>query len=451
MTLSLLAKKLDGELIGADLEFSRVSTDTRKNVQGTLYLALAGENFDGNHFVDEAAQKGACAAIVSKDFSSTIPLLKVADTHLALGEISAINRKRCEARVIALTGSQGKTTVKEMLGAILCNTGETLITDANLNNTIGVPLTLLRLEEKHEFAVIEIGANSAGEIDFSAQITQADIAVITNASAAHIEGFGSLQGVVSAKGEIIDALGAKGLLVLNADDDHVGEWIERAGDTRTVFFSTDSAQESADYNCSNVNLSTGGHVSFNLLTPIGQRRISINLLGVHNVVNAMAAAAVAIEAGASLDDVESGLGSLRPLMGRMNPVAGINDCCLLDDSYNASPSSFKAAIDVLRSCSGLRLLIAGDMKELGSESESAHTAVGRYAAQAGIDELWAVGEQSRLAVKAFGSGGRHFPKMGELISACRSIASADVTFLVKGSRGAKMDAVVKALSAGEEI
>jgi UDP-N-acetylmuramoyl-tripeptide--D-alanyl-D-alanine ligase len=451
MTLSLLAKELDGELIGADLEFTSVSTDTRKIVQGALYLALVGENFDGNNFVDEAAEKGACAAVVSASTSSTIPLLKVADTHVALGKISAINRKRCKAKVIALTGSQGKTTVKEMLGAILCNTGATLITDANLNNTIGVPLTLLRLEEKHDFAVIELGANSAGEIDFSAQITQADIAIITNASAAHIEGFGSLQGIVSAKGEIIDALGASGLLVLNADDDHVGDWIERAGDTRTVLFSADSEHNSADYSCSKVSLGTGGRVSFELFTPIGHRCLSINLLGMHNVVNAIAAAAAAIEAGATLDDVESGLSSLRPVKGRLNPMVGINDSCLLDDSYNASPSSFKAAIDVLSSCPGTRFLLAGDMKELGSESGSAHSAVGAYAAAAGIDELWAVGEQSRLTVNAFGSRGRHFPQMSELVNACRSIASADVTFLVKGSRGARMDALVNALSAREEI
>ena len=451
MTLSLLVEEIGGELTGADLEFSCLSTDTRTLARGSLYLALAGDNFDGNEFVNAAAEKGACAAVVSRELESTIPTLRVVDTHVALGKISALNRKRSRAKVIALTGSQGKTTVKEMLGAILSAAGETLITQANLNNTIGVPLTLLDLEPNHDFAVIEMGANSAGEIGFSARLTQPDIALITNASAAHIEGFGSLEGIVSAKGEIIDALGAEGLLILNADDAHVHDWMLRAGSRRTVLFSTELGRENADYSCSDIALGARGKVSFNLITPMGQRRIAIKLLGVHNVANSVAAAATAIEAGASLDQVESGLASLQPVPGRMHPLAGVNNSCLIDDSYNASPSSFRAAIDVLGSCSGLRFLIAGDMKEMGKASESAHSGVGEYAAKAGIDKLWAVGEQSEFTVKAFGSGGRHFSKMGELMTACQDMASSDVTFLVKGSRGAGMDAVVKVLRESEEF
>ena len=451
MTLSLLVEELGGELTGADLEFSCLSTDTRTLARGSLYLALAGNNFDGNEFVNAAAEKGACAAVVSRELESIIPTLRVVDTHAALGKISALNRKRSRAKVIALTGSQGKTTVKEMLGAILTAAGETLITQGNLNNTIGVPLTLLDLEPRHDYAVIEMGANSAGEIGFSAGFTQPDIALITNASAAHIEGFGSLEGIVSAKGEIIDALGAEGLLILNADDAHVHDWILRAGSRRTVLFSTDLGRENADYSCSDIVLGARGKVSFNLITPMGQRRIAIKLLGVHNVANSVAAAATAIEAGASLDQVESGLASLQPVPGRMHPMVGVNNSCLIDDSYNASPSSFRAAIDVLGSCSGLRFLIAGDMKEMGKASESAHSAVGEYAAKAGIDKLWAVGEQSEITVKAFGSGGRHFSKMGELMTACQDMAASDVTFLVKGSRGAGMDAVVIVLRASEEF
>jgi len=451
MTLSLLVEELGGELIGADLEFSRLSTDTRKLARGSLYLALTGNNFDGNEFVNEAAEKGACAAIVSKEFESTIPTLRVVDTHVALGKISALNRKRSRAKVIALTGSQGKTTVKEMLGSILSAAGETLITQANLNNTIGVPLTLLDLESNHDYAVIEMGANIAGEISFSGGLAQPDIALITNASAAHIEGFGSLQGIVSAKGEIIDALGIEGVLILNADDAHVHEWIRRAGSRRTVLFSTDQGREDADYSCSDIVLGARGSVSFNLITPIGQRRTAIKLLGVHNVANSVAAAATAIEAGASLDQVELGLAALQPVPGRMQPMVGVNNSYLINDSYNASPSSFRAAIDVLGSCSGLKFLIAGDMKEMGEESESAHSAVGEYAAKAGIDKLWAVGGQSRFIVEAFGSGGRHFSEMSELTRACQDIASSEVTFLVKGSRGARMDAVVNVLTASEEF
>jgi UDP-N-acetylmuramoyl-tripeptide--D-alanyl-D-alanine ligase len=236
MTLSDLAARTGGELIGADATFSKVSTDSRSVMPGDLYLALIGKHFNGHNFIDAAMQKGAVAAVVSDAAVTSIPVLQVSDTHKALGDLANVNRRRSDATVIALTGSQGKTTVKEMVGAILSNRAKTLITSKNLNNTIGVPLTLLRLMDE-QFAVIEMGANGAGEIAFSVAITKPDIVLITKASAAHIEGFGSLQGIVEAKGEIIDGLGDLGIAVLNADDDNVEQWLRRAESKKTVLFS----------------------------------------------------------------------------------------------------------------------------------------------------------------------------------------------------------------------
>ncbi len=451
MTLSALAEQLDGDLIGTDLEFSRLSTDTRTLSSGDIYLALVGEHFDGNNFVEQAKDNGACAAIVSRSVECDLPMLQVADTHIALAQLASVNRSRSQARVIALTGSQGKTTVKEMLGAILSHKADTLITEANLNNTIGVPLTLLQLAEHHSYAVVEMGADKAGEISFSSRAAQPDIALITNASAAHIEGFGSLEAIVRAKGEIVEGLAEEGVLILNADDEHVDDWLQMAEGRRIVRFSAENQCGNADCFASDLAINHSGQASFKLVTALGNCDISMQLLGKHNVLNAVAATAAAIEAGAELSDVEYGLSSMRPIHGRLCPMRGINQCLLIDDTYNASPTSFAAAIDVLVSFPGRKILLAGEMKELGAESESAHAQVGRYAAATAVDELWAVGDQCRLMVKAFGERGRHFEAKSELASACREIADSAVTFLVKGSRGARMDTLVSELIQGEDI
>lgn len=451
MTLSMLVEELDGELHGEDAELSRISTDTRSLVEGDVYLALVGDNFDGNEFTSQAARLGASGAIVSREASSDIPELRVADTHVALGKIASINRKRSQAKVIALTGSQGKTTVKEMIGAILDVRGVALVTEANLNNTIGVPLTLLRITEEHTSVVVELGASSAGEIAYSVAITAPDIALITNASAAHIEGFGSLRGIVAAKGEIIAGLQDDGVLILNADDEHVADWMLMAGRRKTVRFGYSACSEGAEYFSDAVSMNKQAEVSFILHSPLGERKLSINFLGKHNVVNALAAAAAAIEAGANLDDVEQGLTKLQPVRGRLYPLSGIKGSRLIDDSYNASPSSFFAAIDVLVSCSGRRLLLAGEMRELGGESASAHVAVGRYAAVSGVDELWATGHQCQQMIDAFNSEGgddrgKYFATKADMTDACKKAANSDLVFMVKGSRGAEMETIVNALN-----
>lgn len=450
MTLTDLARQLNGQVLGADASFQKLSTDTRSIAPGDAYLALVGERFDGNDFVELAESKGAAAAIVSRESQCGLPQLKVADTHHALAGIARENRLRSDAKIIALTGSQGKTTVKEMLAAILQNAAPTLYTQANLNNTIGVPLTLLQLEAKHCFAVLEMGANAAGEIAFSVAAALPHIALITNASDAHVEGFGSLQGIVRAKGEILDLLGSEGVAVLNADDPSVGDWIVRAGESRVVLFSYGNEDGRSLYYADKVALAENGRVSFTLCSPQGCAGVELQMLGKHNIVNAIAAAAAAIEAGGSLGDVQKGLSSVAPVPGRMNPLPGINASYLIDDTYNASPSSFRAAIDVLLTCGTRKILVAGDMRELGPDEVAAHADVGRYARQSGVDELLAVGELSNETVAAFGSGARHFDSQEQLIKACKQLASDQVTFLIKGSRGARMDTVVDALSAKGE-
>ena len=450
MTLFQLSQELGGELLGEDVTFANISTDTRSLKSGDLYLALVGENFDGNNFIDEAARAGAGSAVISRDLVSRLPALRVVDTHVALGKIANINRKRSAAKVIALTGSQGKTTVKEMLGSILNNSADCLSTEANLNNTIGVPLTLLKLEEQHEYAVIEMGANAAGEIAFSVAATEPDIALITNASTAHLEGFGSLQGVVSAKGEIIDGLKSDGVMVLNGDDTYIEDWISRASGKRTVRFSYANAAGDAQYFASEVVEQDDGASSFNLHAPQGEQALSIRLLGKHNVLNAIAASAVAMEAGASLTDVAVGLAKLNPVSGRLSGVTGVSGCHLIDDSYNASPGSFTAAIDVLSKLRGQKILVMGDMGELGEDADSAHRSVGEYAAAAGLDALWATGKKSKLAVDAYAGKGRHFERKEELIAALIAVANSGLTVLIKGSHSAKMNEVVTALKVDGE-
>ncbi|MCI5107840.1 MAG: UDP-N-acetylmuramoyl-tripeptide--D-alanyl-D-alanine ligase [Pseudomonadales bacterium] len=445
MSLANLAKQLNGQLSGADVSFRSLSTDTRTIHPGDAYLALVGERFDGNDYVDEAKQRGAAAAIVSKPRKADLPLLQVADTHQALAQIALENRLRSEARVIALTGSQGKTTVKEMLASILAKAGPTLYTSANLNNTIGVPLTLLRLDKSHRFAVIEMGANGQGEIAFSVNAARPNLALITNASDAHVEGFGSLQGIVEAKGEILDGLQSGGRALLNADDPNVGQWIKRAAAHHVVLFSYDNKYGQASYYARKVRIGEQGRVAFELQSPLGSQAVSLHLLGKHNVFNAVAAACAAIEAGASLEQVAAGLADCETVPGRLMPLPGIRGSNIIDDSYNASPASFFAAIDVLMTFKGKKILLAGDMKELGSNSAEGHFAVGNYAREAGVDELWAVGQASQQTVAGFGGAGKLFGSQEELIKAGRSEADENTVFLIKGSRGSRMDVLVEAL------
>lgn len=445
--LSGVATMLNGQLQGGDAEFTRVSTDTRSLQAGDLFVALQGDRFDGNDYVAVAAERGACGALVSRFGVAGLPQLLVADTTRALGLLGAANRQRSAARVVAVTGSQGKTTVKEMTGRILGSAGSTLVTQGNLNNAIGVPLTLLRLVSDHRFAVVELGANGPGEIDWTAGLTRPDVVLITNAAGTHLEGFGSLAGVVSAKGELLDHVRPDGVALLNRDDPAFGTWQARVREVRVESFSVRNS--AASYRAEQIETATPGCSSFLLRTPSGSCEIRLSLPGLHNVANAVAAAAAALEAGATLAQVQTALAAVRAVKGRMCVQRGPRGSVLIDDSYNASPSSFEAALRVLVTYPGNRILVAGDMAELGDTYEAAHRQVGHLARQLGVDTVLATGVASRWLVEGFGHGGRHFASVEETARACLDAIDGQTVVLVKGSRSAGMERIVDLLTNSE--
>lgn len=454
MRLSDLQDFLQATLFGSDAEFSRVTTDSRTIEAGDLFVALKGENFDANSFVGDVAKKHAVAAVVSDHQPVDLPQLVVSDTTAALGWLGHINRRRSDAIVVAITGSQGKTTVKEITGTILSQNKNVLVTRGNFNNNIGAPITLLRLNERHERAVIELGANAVGEIAWTAMLTDPHVVLINNATETHLEGFGSLEGVVQGKGEIIDSGASTHTVVLNGDDPHVDIWRKRAGKRRCVVFSLRGTEQRADYFVRALSINPDGS-RFTLVSPQGQVECFLPLPGRHNVANALAAAALCLEAGADTDTVRSGLLNVKAVRGRLFPIEGISGSRLLDDSYNASPSSFRAAIDVLVAISkdsALRsVLIAGDMAELGSQVESAHRDVGSYAREQGVDELWTVGEFSELASRSFGGNARHFSDKTALQEFAAKTLDSGYIALIKGSRSAGMDSITEKLSREENI
>lgn len=442
LSLSALAREIPAEIIGGDVMFSRVSTDTRTLMPGDLFVALRGPNFDGTTYASEAESRGAVGVVVTAAQDVKVPQAVVADAEQALGRLAALNRQRSAATVLAITGSQGKTSVKEMTGLILQQSFRVLVTEGNLNNTIGVPLTLLRLAAEHQKAVIELGANAAGEIALTANITAPHIVLINNAAETHLQGFGDLTGVVKAKGEIIDSSEITHTVVLNADDKHCDDWVKRAGQRTCRLFSV-QGNASADYMADQIKpLATG--VEFRLTSPQGSITCHLPLVGVHNVSNAVAAAAMAMEAGATLADVRAGLEQMRPVPGRLAPAVGVNECRLLDDTYNASPASFRAAIDVLAAIKGERatVLIMGDMGELGdSNTVNAHREVGLYAAACGIDSLWTTGSHSLHASRAFAGDAHHFEDKRSLLEYAKQHLNANMIVLIKGSRSAAMDEI----------
>ena len=444
MQLSEAARAVDGRYRGADVTFRGVSTDTRQLEAGALFVALQGPNFDGHAFVEAAREGGAAAAAVSRPCASDLPQLEVADTRLALGRLSAYWRGKFSLPVIAITGSNGKTTVRAMTTAVLSHCGRTLATQGNLNNDIGLPLTLARLGEDDQFAVLEMGANHPGEIDYLAAIAQPSIAVITNAGPAHLEGFGDLEGVARAKGELFARLGATGVAVINADDAFAPLWRELAGHCRIVEFGLQGAEVTADWQGD----TTGSDVR--LYTPAGSVALRLPLPGRHNVMNALAACAVALAAGADLEAVRQGLESLSPVAGRFNIHSLPGGVTLIDDTYNANPESLQVALDVLALADGDSWLVLGDMGELGAGAAALHGAAGRMAREAGVTRLYGLGELAHEAVAAFDGPGGAFSTMNELLATLRNDLSGPLHILVKGSRRMRMERVVAALSVNTE-
>jgi UDP-N-acetylmuramoyl-tripeptide--D-alanyl-D-alanine ligase len=447
--LSELLVPLQGTLPGVDASFDAVAIDSRSIQPGQLFVALQGDNFDGHHFLADVSERGASAAVVSAPASYPLPVLQVSDTRLALGRLGALNRQYFDGELIAITGSSGKTSVKNMVAEILAQRGVTLATAGNFNNEIGLPLTLLQLRPEHRFAVLEMGASAAGDISYLCELARPTVSVLLNALPAHLQGFGNLQGVARAKGEILSGLPVDGSAVFNADSDYAPLWRELAAATRSIEFGFSA---SASVTARDIELNATAGSQFLLITPQGEISISLSVPGRHNIANALAAAATALAIGLDLAEIGAGLASVTPAVGRMQSKTTRRGAVVIDDSYNANPGSVKAAIDVLASAGGRRLLVLGAMGELGAESEALHASVGRYACEQGLDGLWTVGVETAAAVAEFGAAARIFEDRTELIACLqRELGSTDV-ILVKGSRSAGMELVVSALidEAGKE-
>jgi len=449
VSLSWVAEQVNGQLIAQqkqDVIIEGVSTDTRSILPTDLFLALQGPNFDGHKFVQQAEEKGAIALILSRKVNTHLPYILVEDTTLALGLLGAAVKAKVAPKTIGITGSSGKTTVKEMVAAILSRRGEVLATRGNFNNDLGVPMTLLRLEQQHEFAVIEMGANHLGEIAYTTNLVKPDVATIVNAAAAHLEGFGSLFGVAKAKSEIFEGLSqSKGLAVVNADSQFADYWVNKLKCNNVQTF---SAKKQAGVYAEDIILGLNGCAQFVLVTPKGSIAISLSLPGEHNVSNALVSASLALHVGATLEDVRDGLLAMPHVAGRLHIKQLTNQVKILDDTYNANVGSVNAAIDLLSSFAGRKVLILGDIAELGEKARYYHEQVGEYAKQKGIDYLYTLGVLSQSASDVFTDKGRHFSRleqMVEIINQHMLSEKCDISILVKGSRSARMELVVQAL------
>jgi UDP-N-acetylmuramoyl-tripeptide--D-alanyl-D-alanine ligase len=447
-TLSEAARVVGGELIGEDRPFGCVCTDSRTLKPGALFVALRGPNFDGAAFVQAAAAQGAIGALVERPAPGVLPQVLVANTLHALQELARNWRADFTLPVVAVAGSNGKTTAKEMTAAILSRMGLCMATHGNLNNHIGVPVTLMRLEPAHRSAVIEMGANAVGDVAALMRIARPSVGLITNAGAEHLQGFGDLDGVAKGEGETVACLGTDGTAIINADDAYAGYWRGISGAQRIVTF---GVHAQADFTAKNIfqGIERGEFATrFTLLSPKGERAIMLKAGGAHNIGNALAAAAAASAAGASLEDIALGLADFRAVAGRLQLKAGVRGSWIIDDSYNANPSSVRAAMEVLRTLPGATWLVLGDMAELGEVSHDSHAHIGSYARDCGIKRLFAMGPLSSRAVETFGSGGEWFADADSLTRRLQAELTPGVTVLIKGSRINRLERVVQALTGG---
>lgn len=432
-----------GVLEGEDREFAGVSTDTRRLEAGELFVALEGPNFDGHEFLATAAERGAAGAVVARAVESPLAHIRVPDTLAALGAIAAAWRVACAPTVVGVTGSSGKTTVKELIASILSRVDETLVTRGNLNNEVGVPLTLFRLSPRHRYAVIEMGANHVGEIARLAAIARPDVGLITMAGPSHLEGFGSLDGVARGKGEMFEALGEGGTAILNADDAFAGFWRPLCAPARVLTFGLGA---DADVTARDVEAGAEPGTRFRLVTPAGTVDVELPLPGRHNVMNALAAAAAALAAGAGLADIAAGLAAVQGVAGRLIFKAGLRGCRIIDDTYNANPAAVRAALDVLVGLPGRPWAVLGDMGELGPGGPGMHREIGARARASGVERLFAVGPLSRETAAAFGEGAMHFEDAASLAGHLAQALAGDVNVLVKGSRMMRLERVVETLT-----
>lgn len=444
-TLMQVAGAINGELIGPDAPFTGVSTDSRQLADGNLFVALTGPRFDGHVFLAAAREAGAAGAIVSRALDVPLPQILVADTQRALQRLAAQWRSGFAGPVIGLTGSNGKTTVKEMLRAILECRGPTLATHGNLNNHIGVPLTLLRLENWHRAAVIEMGANHAGEIEALTKLVQPTVGLVTNAGAAHLEGFGSLEGVARAKGELFASLAAGATAIVNADDAFSGLWLEMCGQRPVMRFAlTGDAEFTAVDIRESMSDNTPG-LAFRLRCPLGEADVRLPMVGRHNVMNAVAAAAASVAAGARLSHIVDGLAQVENPGGRLKPLSALGGGVVFDDSYNANPGSVGVAIEFLAAQPGRRWLVLGDMGELGADAPRLHAQLGAAARSAGLDGLVCIGSLAAHAAHSFGSGAHAVADIDAAAALLAAESGEDLRVLIKASRSARLERLVARL------
>ncbi len=442
MKASQLATLTQGQLMGLDVEIFNFSTDTRTLNPGDLFIALKGESFDGHDHLAQAKAKGAKAALVEKQLAIDLPQIIVPNTYEALSKWAAWHRAQLSnIKVIAVTGSCGKTTTKQMLSAIFAKVGATHAAMGSFNNHIGVPVTLLGLTPEHRFAVIEIGANHQHEITPLTHMAKPDVAIITLVAPVHTEGFGDVDTIAKTKAEIFQGLGPKGVAVINRDDHYYDFWLQHLKGQPILSFST---HQDADIFASHITLNYGC-AAFLLHTPKGEVQIQLPILGRHNVINALAAASAAVALDVPLSQIAEGLAHMQPAKHRLHVIKGINEAVIIDDAYNANPLAVKAAIDILAGYPGEKVWVFFDMKELGDLAQDAHQEVGRLAREKGIDKLFAVGELSALTTQAFGEGAQHFANKTSLIAALKPQLHKNMTILIKGSRSGALEEVVKAL------
>lgn len=449
MSLSEAATAVNAKLIGADLRFDSVGSDSRNIQAGQLFVALKGANFDGNAFAVEAIKKGAVAVMVPDASTDAYPALVVDDTRLALGELAKYWRGKFNAPVIAITGSNGKTTTKEMLTAILsAATGDKKkvhATYGNLNNDIGLPLTLLKIKQSHQYVVAEMGMNHLGEIDYLTHIAKPNVAVINNVGTAHIGELGSRENIARAKGEIFAGLQDGGVAVINADNDFADYWQTLNVKRKMVTFGLNHrADVTATYQ------EQAGVSLMDLSTPNGKVSFKLKVQGVHNISNALAASATAYALGISNADIAKGLENFSGVYGRLERKAAMHGAVLIDDTYNANPDSMKAAIDVLAKLAGEKILVLGDMGELGADAKKMHTEIGAYAKAAGLTKLYCLGELSAEIAKGFGAGAKHFDSLEAIANEVSPQLNSNSTVLVKGSRFMRMERVVDLLAAKKQ-
>ncbi len=445
MMLSEAKKAINAQLIGDDRLFTSVGADSRNIVQDQLFVALKGENFDGHSFAAQAVKQGAAAVMVANEDTNAEPAIVVKDTYQALGELAAYWRNKFAIPLAAITGSNGKTTVKEMLASILRvasgNAELVLATEGNLNNHIGLPLTLLKLRVKHQYAVAEMGMNHTGEISYLSNIGKPTVALINNAGSAHIGELGSFEAIAKAKGEIFEGLTIDGIAIINVDDVFAPLWKNLVGVRKTITFGLKNpADVTASY-----QLQPDSSL-LDITTPQGAISVHLPTPGLHNVMNALAATATALGMGATLNNIAEGLANYAGVKGRLQHLTGLNGALVVDDTYNANPMSMQAAIDVLTAKSGEKLLVLGDMGELGNDAAELHAEIGRYAKTAGVDALFTLGNLSIEMAHAFGVGAQHYQSVEALTTDLIAKMHPNSTVLVKGSRFMAMERVVNEIT-----